>query len=96
MTHFFLDFDSTIISGEILDILADISLENNPMKVLLCKEISEITEMGMLGNISFSESLTRRLPLLHAHQHHIQLCIEQCKSLLTPSFQDFCRKVHKQ
>ena len=58
-----LDFDSTFIKLESLDLVLEISLENKPNKALIKKEIQEITNKGMLGQISFQESLNRRLSL---------------------------------
>jgi D-3-phosphoglycerate dehydrogenase / 2-oxoglutarate reductase len=95
-THFFIDFDSTIISGEILDILADISLANHPNKSEICQKIAHITELGMTGHISFSESLSSRIALLQASHHHILLCINRVQPLISRSFGDFCNRMKQQ
>ena len=50
------DFDSTLMDGETLDIIAK---ETN-----FAKEISDITAMGMRGEIDFFESLQSRVALL--------------------------------
>ena len=50
------DFDSTLMDGETLDIIAR---ETN-----FAKEISEITARGMRGEIDFFESLEMRVALL--------------------------------
>ena len=61
MNYFIIDFDSTFIKNESLDILFEISDPNNNNKI---REIKKITDLGMNGHISFSESLKRRIKLL--------------------------------
>ena len=62
------DFDSTLTQVEALDVLAEISLENNPEKDNIIKQIQEITDLGIDGDISFTKSLERRIKLLKAHK----------------------------
>ena len=50
------DFDSTLMDGETIDFLAD--------KLGLKDEVSKITELAMQGELSFFESLTKRVSLL--------------------------------
>ena len=59
------DFDSTLLRGELLEILADIQLKNHPLKATIMNQIKEVTNLGMEGKIAFSESLDRRLRLLN-------------------------------
>jgi hypothetical protein len=40
-----LDFDSTIVTFETLDILADISLSDSPEKNAISKKISQLTNL---------------------------------------------------
>jgi D-3-phosphoglycerate dehydrogenase len=58
---FVFDFDSTLTSVEGLDVLAEISLEGNPERAEIVKEIQEITDLGIDGDISFTDSLSRRI-----------------------------------
>ena len=60
------DFDSTLTRVEALDVLAEITLANNPDKDAIIEEIQEITNLGIDGDISFTESLERRIKLLNA------------------------------
>ena len=62
------DFDSTLTSVEALDVLAEITLEHNPNRDEIIKQIQEITNLGIDGDISFTESLKRRIALLKANQ----------------------------
>jgi phosphoserine phosphatase len=54
------DFDSTIISCESLEIILERRARKNPQ---VQNEIKQITESGIRGKISFSESLQKRLAL---------------------------------
>ncbi len=71
------DFDSTLTQVEALDVLAEISLEGNPDKEKIIKEIQEITDLGIDGDISFTDSLERRIKLLKAHKSHLKTLIER-------------------
>ncbi len=81
-----LDFDNTIIKGETLEILAEISLSGHPKKESICDEIRKLTEAAMSGTLDFSQALKRRLLLLNLNEHHILKAIEEQKSLITKSF----------
>ena len=61
-----IDFDSTFIKGETLDLLSEISLQKHSDKKRLIKQISKITSKAMVGEISFAVALEKRinLPLL--------------------------------
>jgi len=65
---FVFDFDSTLTSVEGLDVLAEISLRNNPDKSIVVNKIQEITDRGIDGDISFSDSLSSRIALLNANK----------------------------
>ena len=60
MNHFIIDFDSTFIKDESLDVLAKFSFGKEDKFV---DKIANITNDGMEGKISFKESLTRRIEL---------------------------------
>ncbi|MFA6790595.1 MAG: HAD-IB family phosphatase, partial [Parcubacteria group bacterium] len=62
--YLIIDFDSTIIKTETLEELAEEALRKNENKGNILKEISHITDLGMEGKISFSESLERRLKMI--------------------------------
>jgi len=70
------DFDSTLTRVEALDILAELTLQGNPKKDEIIKEIQEITNLGIDGDISFTESLERRIKLLHAHKDDLHRLVE--------------------
>jgi len=85
--NFVFDFDSTLTSVEALDILAEISLKDNPNKEHIINEIIEITNLGIDGKISFTESLCRRISLLNARKPHLDLLIEKLRDKVSPSIE---------
>lgn len=92
--NFIIDFDSTFIKVETLDVLAEISLKNDPQLKEKMAQIKEITDICMSGGISFRESLSRRLALLNAHQKDLPELVERLKKQVSTSFEqnaDFFR-----
>lgn len=85
--NFVFDFDSTLTQVEALDVLAEITLERNPKKDEIIKEIIEITNLGIDGSISFTESLDRRIKLLNATKADLPLLIEELKKKVSPSIE---------
>ncbi|WP_369047797.1 phosphoglycerate dehydrogenase [Tenacibaculum sp. UWU-22] len=85
--NFVFDFDSTLTSVEALDVLADISLAENPKKEQITQEIVEITNRGIDGLISFTESLETRIKLLKAKKTDLPLLIEKLKQKVSPSIE---------
>ncbi len=83
---FIIDFDSTFVSVESLDLLATISLDGRADKAQKVKKISEITDLGMNGDISFADSLKDRLAILEANQSHIESLIQLLKTDISASF----------
>lgn len=81
--HIIIDFDSTFIKTESLDILAKVSKSCNQKSE---KKITEITEMGMNGNISFKNSLNQRIKLFSATKKDIDNTIKIIKTHISPSF----------
>ena len=71
-----IDFDSTFTKVEGLDELAEIALAQADNREAVVGEIRSITNLGMEGKLSFSESLLRRIQLLKAHQSHLATLVE--------------------
>jgi len=80
------DFDSTVIKGESLEILAEISMSGHPKKEEISSEIKRITEAAMNGTVDFASALKKRLSLLDLNEEHILKAIEELKNSITPSF----------
>lgn len=83
---YIIDFDSTFIKVETLDVLGAISLEKHPEKAARLQNISDITNSGMNGDISFRETLVKRIEWLDASQSHLEELICQLKELVSTSF----------
>ena len=79
------DFDSTLTRVEALDVLAEMTLEGNPEKEEIVREIQNITNLGIDGDISFTESLERRLRLLQANKSDLQALVEQLRKKISKS-----------
>jgi len=85
-TNYIIDFDSTFTQVEALDELAKISLKNNPEREQHLADIEELTNLAMDGKLSFRESLTRRVQLLHANREHLDALIKKLKKKVSASF----------
>lgn len=85
-TYYIIDFDSTFTKVEALDVLGEISLVGRPDRADVLAEIQAITDRGMAGEISFTESLDLRLGLLHAHRDHLPALIETLMGKISDSF----------
>ena len=86
LTSYVFDFDSTITRVEALDILAEIALADNPDKEDIVAQIQQITNLGIDGEISFTESLERRIRLLRAHKSQLNQLIEELNEKISDSF----------
>jgi len=84
--YFIIDFDSTFIKDESLDVLFEVSLQGNPEKDKVVNEIKRITNLGMEGGISFPEALQARVKLLTANKSHIQKTVELLQDRVSNSF----------
>jgi D-3-phosphoglycerate dehydrogenase / 2-oxoglutarate reductase len=82
---FIIDFDSTFISSEGLEILAEAALKNNSEGEKILEKIKFITNAGMEGKIEFVESLSKRLNLLSANRSHLEKAIKAVKKDISPS-----------
>ncbi len=94
-TFFIIDFDSTFIRDETIDVLAAFALKDNPRKEAILKKIEAITSKGMEGKLPFSDSLKQRLALFSPNRSHVQETVEYLKSRITPSVvrnRDFFQK----
>ncbi|NKI27287.1 phosphoglycerate dehydrogenase [Arenibacter sp. 6A1] len=82
------DFDSTLTRVEALDVLAEITLNGNSNKEEIIREIQEITNLGIDGDISFTESLERRIKLLNAHKSDLEVLVDQLRDKISKSIED--------
>ncbi len=66
------DFDSTFIQLETIEILAEFALSNNKNKTIILNKIKDITNLAMLGKLSFNKALSKRISMLNLEQSHIK------------------------
>ncbi len=85
MNHFIIDYDSTFINVESLDELSKIS---NGEDETINNKISEITNLGMEGKISFSDSLRKRIELIKCNKEDIVKTVEILEKKVSDSFKN--------
>ena len=93
--HLIIDFDSTFITKESLDELANTALRNHPEKAHRLDQIKELTRAGMEGEITFDESLSQRMKLLDASRNDVNEVTQILSKEVTPSIErnkNFIRK----
>ena len=86
--NYIFDFDSTLTKVEALDVLAEITLKDNPNKAEIIQEIIDITNLGIDGDISFTESLERRIKLLKAKKSDLAGLIEALRQQVSISIEN--------
>ena len=83
--NFIIDFDSTFIKVETLDVLAEVALGNQPNFEESLARIQEVTDICMGGGMSFRQSLVERLAILKANKSHFPELIEKLKQQVSKS-----------
>lgn len=76
-----IDFDSTIIKTESLDVLASVCNRSKTIQ----EEIKHITNLGMNGEISIQESLSKRIRLINASSSDLDELVVRLNSFISPS-----------
>ncbi|MBS9463864.1 phosphoglycerate dehydrogenase [Flagellimonas sp. 389] len=79
------DFDSTLTTVEALDVLAEMTLQGKSNKEEIIQEIQNITNLGIDGDISFTESLEKRIQLLNAHKDDLGGLVEELRHKISKS-----------
>ncbi len=79
------DFDSTLTRVEALDVLAEMTLQGKPNRKEIIDEIQNITNLGIDGDISFTESLERRIKLLNAHKNDLEPLVAELRQKISKS-----------
>lgn len=85
MTRYLIDFDSTLVAAETLDVWAEVSLQDAPDREARLAEIRALTECAMSGELGFDAALRRRLALLDVRREHLPAVVERVAGALTPS-----------
>ncbi len=81
------DFDSTLTRVEALDVLAEITLQGNSNREEIIEEIQKITNLGIDGDISFTESLERRIKLLNANKSDLEGLVVELRQKISKSIE---------
>tara|TARA_X000001036_G_scaffold331508_1_gene310235 strand:- start:1445 stop:2116 length:672 start_codon:yes stop_codon:yes gene_type:complete len=84
--HIIIDFDSTFVSVESLDEFIFFLSRDVKKKSSLHKEVKELTDAGMNGEIDFNISLSKRLELIDAGFDDIISFISLLQNNVTKSF----------
>lgn len=84
---FIIDFDSTITKVEGLDQLAAIALAQSTDGDQIVQQIKDLTDAGMNGEISLSESLSKRMSLLNANKKHVDALVSFLLDNISESFE---------
>ncbi|TMM53654.1 phosphoglycerate dehydrogenase [Maribacter algarum] len=81
------DFDSTLTRVEALDVLAEMTLQGNSKREEIIEEIQNITNLGIDGDISFTESLERRIKLLNANKSDLDGLVAELRQKISKSIE---------
>lgn len=79
------DFDSTLTRVEALDVLAEMTLQGRSDREEIVNKIQEITNLGIDGDISFTESLERRIKLLNAKKGDLDGLVVELRQKISKS-----------
>lgn len=79
------DFDSTLVTVEWLDTLAEYALAHHPQKQDILSRIQDITNKGMNGQMTFDQSLSQRMALLQADEQCIKRTQQHLLRSISPS-----------
>jgi len=85
--YIIIDFDSTFTKVEGLDELAAIALHGHPERDQVVQKITDLTNKGMNGEMSFAEGLRERIGLLKANRANIEDLIVLLRTKISDSFQ---------
>lgn len=83
-----IDFDSTFIKLETIEILASFALNEKNHRDEIINQIKDITNRAMIGEIPFSDALDQRIKLIQPKPEHIDKTIFFLKNKITNSFNE--------
>ena len=82
-----LDFDSTFVTVEALELLGEIVLEADPEREAKLAEVAALTEQAMNGEIGFAQALARRIEILKPRREQVAALVAQLREKVTPSIE---------
>ncbi len=83
---FLLDFDSTLVGAESLEVMAEVCLPEGAEGARRRARIAELTRAGMEGQIDFGAGLRERLALLDLRREQLPAIVERLRRAISPSF----------
>jgi len=83
---FLLDFDSTLVAAESLEVMADVCLPDDAEGARRRARIAELTAAGMEGRVDFGVALRERLALLQMTRAQLPAIVARLAATLSPSF----------
>lgn len=83
-----IDFDSTFVTAESLELLAGIALRDLPEaeREARLAAVRDLTARAMAGRLPFAGALARRFELLQPRAEHLPPLVEALKARVSPSF----------
>ena len=90
MPWLLIDFDSTFVTVESLELLAEISLRAGfgaEERAARIEEIRDLTRRAMAGHLSFREALEQRFELLQPQREQLPELVNALQRRVSPSFQ---------
>lgn len=85
---FLLDFDSTLVAAESLEVMADACLPDDAEGAARRARMHALTEAAMEGRMDFGVALAERLALLDMGREHLPEIIERLRRAVSASFRD--------
>ncbi len=84
--HIFIDFDSTLIQAESLDVLAE--------ELGMGETIKEMTRQSLDGTIPFEQVFAKKMDMMAPSEAAIYALANHCVSLLTDGAKEFVDRLH--
>lgn len=84
--QFILDFDSTLIRVEMMDVMAEVAIPDPAARADVRQRIQALIDAAMAGRMDYRESLRQRLALLHFPHTRMPEVSARLQTLVTPSF----------
>jgi len=81
-----IDFDSTFVKVETLDVLAEVCFKNQADRVSKIKAITDITNRTMNGDLPFDKALRQRVKILKAKKADVDKTLTYIKNNISESF----------
>jgi D-3-phosphoglycerate dehydrogenase len=82
------DFDSTLISGEVFDLLTEAALEHKTDTDAISTRVREITNKGITGIISYEDAQAQKFKLLGLSEVHVESVTRQVSAMVSLSVID--------